>query len=269
MQRTVICPFFRRAFGWSVPIGGLGGLIGLGGGEFRLPVLMHVVGFEAKSAVPLNLMISLVTLAFALLFREGTISILSVMPYWPEILGLIAGGAISAAYGARLVHGLTSRRLVQVIAFLLAAIGLLLLIEVVNPIDHVELLPPDPAIRLIVGSLLGLIIGLVSSMLGVAGGELLIPALIFIVGVDIKEAGTASILIALCLITVGLYHYWRMGAIPRGGGIQRIVLAMGLGSIIGAVIGSLAVGLAPAGFLKVFLACVLLATACKTIFSHH
>jgi uncharacterized protein len=80
MQRTLICPFFRRAFGWCVPIGGLGGLIGLGGGEFRLPVLMHVVGFEAKSAVPINLMISLVTLAFALLVREGTISICRLRP---------------------------------------------------------------------------------------------------------------------------------------------------------------------------------------------
>jgi hypothetical protein len=40
MIRAVGCPYFRRAFGWCVPIGGLGGLIGLGGGEFRLPVLM-------------------------------------------------------------------------------------------------------------------------------------------------------------------------------------------------------------------------------------
>jgi len=88
---------------------------------------------------------------------------------------LVAGGVISAAYGARLVHALTSRRLVQAIAFLLAAIGLLLLFEVLNPFGHVELLPPDPAIRLIVGGVLGLVIGLVSSMLGVAGGELLIP----------------------------------------------------------------------------------------------
>jgi uncharacterized protein len=52
MQRTLACPFFERAFGWSVPIGGLAGLIGLGGGEFRLPVLMHGIGFDAKSAAP-------------------------------------------------------------------------------------------------------------------------------------------------------------------------------------------------------------------------
>jgi uncharacterized membrane protein YfcA len=57
-----------------------------------------------------------------------------------------------------------------------------------------------------------------------------------------------------------------MGAIPQGRGVQRITLAMSLGSIIGAAIGGLAVGVAPVGFLKVFLACVLLAAAGKTIF---
>jgi len=59
MQRTIGCPYFRKAFGWCIPIGELGGLIGLGGGEFRLPVLMYAIGFDAKSAVPLNLMVSL------------------------------------------------------------------------------------------------------------------------------------------------------------------------------------------------------------------
>jgi len=36
-------------------IGGLAGLVGLGGGEFRLPVLMYIVGYPARTAVPLNL----------------------------------------------------------------------------------------------------------------------------------------------------------------------------------------------------------------------
>jgi hypothetical protein len=38
LQRTLGCPFFRKAFGWSVPIGALGGLIGLGGGELADPL---------------------------------------------------------------------------------------------------------------------------------------------------------------------------------------------------------------------------------------
>src|SRR5258705_12219257 len=85
MQRTLTCPFFQKAFGWCVPIGGLAGLIGLGGGEFRLPVLMHGIGFDAKSAVPLNLMISLVTLSFALISRSGTIALAAVLPHSSEV----------------------------------------------------------------------------------------------------------------------------------------------------------------------------------------
>ena len=59
MLRTLGCSYFRRAFAWCVPIGALAGLVGLGGGEFRLPVLMHSVGFSARSAIPVNLAVSI------------------------------------------------------------------------------------------------------------------------------------------------------------------------------------------------------------------
>jgi len=74
MLSAVPCPYFQKAFGWCVPIGGLAGLVGLGGGEFRLPVLMYVVGYPARTAVPLNLAVSLVTLTVALLVRSRTLS---------------------------------------------------------------------------------------------------------------------------------------------------------------------------------------------------
>jgi hypothetical protein len=37
--------------GCALLIGGVGGLIGLGGGEFRLPLLVGLIGFTARSAV--------------------------------------------------------------------------------------------------------------------------------------------------------------------------------------------------------------------------
>ena len=98
MQRTLICPFFRRAFGWCVPIGGLAGLVGLGGGEFRLPVLMHGIGFETKSAVLLNLTVSLVTLPFAMISRSGAVSLVAVVRHLPEVAGLALGGMASAVF---------------------------------------------------------------------------------------------------------------------------------------------------------------------------
>src|SRR6266852_2305386 len=108
MQHTLACPFFRKAFGWCIPIGGLAGLIGLGGGEFRLPVLMRGLGFDAKSAVPLNLMISLVTLTFAMASRSGAVSLMAIVQHLPEVAGLAVGGMASAVYGVRLVRNLSS-----------------------------------------------------------------------------------------------------------------------------------------------------------------
>jgi uncharacterized membrane protein YfcA len=263
MIGAIACPYFRRAFGWCVPIGGLGGLIGLGGGEFRLPVLMHGIGFDARAAVPLNLLISLVTLAFALAVRSNAVSLAAVLPYLPAMVGLLAGGTASAFIGVRLVGHLTDRRLVRLIAILLGLLGLLLMTEAFLPVQSSDLLPAGAAAHLAAGMVVGIGVGLVSSMLGVAGGELLIPALVLIFGADIKTAGSASILISLGIVSIGLWRYWRADAIPTGRGAQRI--AMAVGSIIGAVLGGLAVAYAPVAFLKVLLGGVLLAAAAKTM----
>jgi uncharacterized membrane protein YfcA len=268
MRHTLACPFFRKAFGWCVPIGGLAGLIGLGGGEFRLPVLMHTVGFEAKSAVPLNLIISLMTLSFAMMSRSGVISMAAIVPYTPEVIGLAAGGMMSALYGVRLVRKLSSERLVRLIAILLLGIGVLLLWEVVFPFQYASPLPAGATAHLSAGIAIGIGIGLVSSVLGVAGGELLIPTLIFIFGADIRTAGSASILISLGIVLMGLWRYWRSSAIPSGRGIQRITFAMSAGSTLGATLGGLAVIHAPVGFLKLLLGTVLIFAAAKTMATH-
>jgi uncharacterized protein len=268
MQRILACPFFRKAFGWCVPIGGLAGLIGLGGGEFRLPVLMHGIGFDAKSAVPLNLMVSLVTLSFAMISRSGVVSSAAIVLHLPEVAGLAIGGMASAAYGVRLVRKLSAERLVRLIAFLLVGIGALLLLEAAFPVQYASPLPASVMAHLLTGVLIGAGIGLVSSVLGVAGGELLIPSLIFIFGADIRTAGSASILISLGIVLIGLWRYWRSNSIPQGRGIQRITLAMSAGSILGATLGGLAVAYAPVGLLKLLLGCVLIAAAAKMMSAH-
>jgi hypothetical protein len=48
-----------------------------------------------------------------------------------------------------------------------------------------------------------------------SGGELLIPTMIFIFGADIKTAGSASILISLGVVLMGIWRYWRLDAMPK------------------------------------------------------
>src|SRR5262249_7581626 len=131
--------------------------------------------------------------------------------------------------------------------------------------DNAMLTQQSLVIRAFAGVLVGLGVGVVSSLLGVAGGELLIPALVFIFGADIRIAGTASLLISLAIVATGLWRYHRAGALPMTGGALRIASSMSAGSLIGAALGGLTLALAPAVFLKILLGSVLILAAVKTV----
>lgn len=245
------------AFLYAVPIGLLGGLIGLGGAEFRLPVLAGPLRYSPRQAVPLNLAISLVTVAAAFVIRSRTLSLSSIASLWPAILALIAGAVVAAFLGTSLVGRFSDALLERVILALLIAIGLALIIEGFLPQETPDFLPPNLVWRIGAGILFGLAIGLVSSLLGVAGGELIIPTLVFAYGVDIKTAGTTSLLISLPTVLVGVIRYARQGAFVQRQPLTETIAPMSLGSVIGAVVGGMLVGVVPAELLKITLGLIL------------
>ena len=74
------------AFAGGAVIGALGGLIGLGGAEFRLPLLIGAFRFPALQAVILNKAMSLIVVASALPFRAAAVPFASVAAHWPVIV---------------------------------------------------------------------------------------------------------------------------------------------------------------------------------------
>ena len=253
---------------WGAPIGLLGGLIGLGGAEFRLPVLAGVFGYAARRAVALNLAISLITVVSALLIRGGTLSLGPLLGLLPVVVAMIAG-AVSAAYvGTALVHRVSERLLERVILVFLVVIGTALIVEAFLPQDVPGLLPSLPLVRLVAAVIFGLCIGLVSSLLGVAGGELIIPTLVFAFGAGIKTAGTASLLISLPTVAVGVLRHRGLGSYEERADLTKTVAPMGVGSVIGAVVGGLLVGLVPAAALKLVLGVILIVSAVQIFRGH-
>lgn len=245
------------AFGFAVPIAVLGGLIGLGGAEFRLPVLVGPLGYAARKAVPLNLAVSLVTVAASLAIRGRALSLESLRPFRFGICAIIVGAVVAAFVGAGLAGRLSESRLRRTIFFLLIGIGALLIVEGFLPKALPALLPDHGAVRIVAGVCFGMAVGLVSSLLGVAGGELIIPTLVFAYGIDIKSAGTASLIISLPTVLVGIVRYAWRGAYADRKAITGTVVPMGIGSIIGAVTGGLLVGIVPCSVLKVGLGIIL------------
>ena len=63
--------------------------------------------------------------------------------------------------------------------------------------------------RTVLGVAAGFIIGVVASLLGVAGGELLIPTLVLLFGLDLKLAGSVSLAMSLPTMLVGFARYSR------------------------------------------------------------
>src|SRR3954468_18575899 len=116
------------AFGGGAVIGALGGLIGLGGAEFRLPLLIGAFRFAALQAVILNKAMSLVVVASALPFRAAAVPFASVATHWPIIVNLLAGSLLGAWFGAGGATRLASQTLYRIIAAMLFAIAIVLVL---------------------------------------------------------------------------------------------------------------------------------------------
>jgi uncharacterized protein len=248
------------AFGGGAIIGALGGLIGLGGAEFRLPLLIGAFRFGALQAVILNKAMSLVVVASALPFRAAAVPFASVAANWPIIVNLLAGSLLGTWFGAGWATRLASRSFYRVIAVLLLGIAVVLVLGNEMAASGAML---TGAPQMVVGIAAGFAIGIVAALLGVAGGELLIPTLVLLFGADIKLAGSLSLAVSLPTMLVGFARYSRDRSFVVLGENRRFVLVMAAGSILGSFIGGRLLGLVPNAVLLPLLAVILVLSALK------
>ncbi|WP_406872878.1 sulfite exporter TauE/SafE family protein [Aminobacter sp. P9b] len=249
------------AFGGGTIIGMLGGMIGLGGAEFRLPLLIGAFRFGALEAVILNKAMSLVVVATALPFRARSVPLIEVAAQWPVILNLLAGSLLGAWFGAGWATRLKSGTLYRIIAILLIVIAVVLVFGHDPSSAGSPLLQGVPL--LVAGALAGFCIGVVASLLGVAGGELLIPTLVLLFGADIKLAGSLSLAVSLPTMLVGFARYSRDQSFTVLGRNREFVLVMALGSILGTFLGGQLLGLVSSSLLLPVLALILVVSAFK------
>ncbi|WP_371824205.1 sulfite exporter TauE/SafE family protein [Methylosinus sp. KRF6] len=252
----------RQAFAFigGAAIGALGGLIGLGGAEFRLPLLIGPFRFRALEAVILNKAMSLIVVATALPFRAASVPFAAVASNWPIILNLLAGSLVGAWLGAGWATKLSSRNLYRILAVLLALIAGALVFGHGATATSAHL---SGLLLIVAGVVAGFGIGIVASLMGVAGGELLIPTLVLLFGADIKLAGSLSLAVSLPTMIVGFTRYSRdsaFGVVTRN---KAFVLIMASGSIVGTFIGGRLLGSVSDQLLIPALSLILVASSVK------
>ncbi len=185
----------------------------------------------------------------------------TVFQRWDVIVTLLSGSLAGAWCGAGWATRLQSRALYRVLAVLLVAIAAILLLGH-GPRSEGGAFFHGAALAA-VGVAAGFVIGVVAALMGVAGGELLIPTIVLLFGADLKLAGSLSLAVSLPTMIVGFTRYSRDQSFTVIRAERRFLGIMAAGSITGALLGGRLLGVVPTAVLLPVLAVILLWSAVK------
>ncbi|NOK86174.1 MAG: hypothetical protein GFH27_549411n4 [Chloroflexi bacterium AL-W] len=170
-------------FGIGITLGLLGG----GGSILTVPALVYLIGLTPQVAVTTSLAVVGANSALGAVFHHahGTLN-------WRVALIFGGTGMFAAYFAARLSQNFSADVLMVAFAMLMLVVGLILVFsKTEDAINESHL-----AMWKIVGS--GLIVGVLTGVLGVGGGFLIVPALVMLVGLPFHHAiGTSLVIIAM------------------------------------------------------------------------
>lgn len=242
----------------GIAIGAAAGLIGVGGGEFRIPVLLYVLRLPVKEAAGANTVIGLFVVVLSVIRRWGQ----QTLTTDDLTTGLImaAFSIAGAVIGARQAHRLSTPLLKQIVCLYLLIVGAWMVVEGLAEAEH-TLLEPTGWIRWTLAAVIGFLIAAASGALGIAGGEMRIPALMYLFAMPVKVAGTVSLIASIPTVAAGAVTYGKLGHISKR--VLWLSLFMGAGSLIGVLIGAALLPHVDKHTIKTMLGVILLvATGC-------
>lgn len=258
-----------KGFASALAIGLLGGLVGLGGAEFRLPVLVGLFKLDTLQAVIANKALSLLVVGIAIVARMHAIPLEALLPHSMVVANLLAGSLLGAWWAAGWAMRLPRKTLDTVLLVLLILLAGTMAAEKVfglQALPDLQLAIPAWAHALL-GIAAGLLIGMFAAVMGVAGGELLIPAIVLLWGLDLKLAGSLSLLVSLPTMIIGFVRYRESAAFSVLRTHRALLQSMASGSLLGALLGGLLLGVVPTSGLGLILALILAISAWK-VFRH-
>ncbi|PAX52969.1 sulfite exporter TauE/SafE family protein [Brunnivagina elsteri] len=241
------------------------GLIGGGGSVLALPILVYVMGIPPKSAIAMTLVI------------VGTVSLLGVIPHWRAKnvnfkTALIFGSAtmVGAFVGAKIatlpVVTETFQMTLFAIMMLVAAVFMIRRSSKPVAADDTLAFYPPPVCKYCWLWLIteGLAVGVLTGLVGVGGGFAIVPALVLLGNVPMKQAIGTSLLIIVFNSVAGFLGY--LGHVSLDWNLMlSFIVAASIGTIFGAYLAEFV----PANRLQKSFGYFLLAVAALVLVQNH
>lgn len=196
--------------------GALSGLLGVGGGVVMVPALVWV-GYRRHKANAISLAVILV------IALSGMVGFaLSSAVDFPVGLAMGLGGVAGATGGARWAAKLSNRALARIFGILLLVTGVQMLFG--GPGSAISSIASPWT--LLIGLAIGAFAGIVSGLAGVGGGVIMVPAMVFLLGLG-QHIAEGTSLLAICFtaaaatrVNVGSgFVEWRSVALVALGGV--------------------------------------------------
>jgi len=227
----------------------LNALLGIGGGVIVVPALVFFAGFRQKEAQAASLWYVVPTSLFAgiLYTGRGELGI-----RFSCVAAMVAAAFVGALIGAPLVKKIHQRRLKQIFGVSVIVIaGIMIWRSVTGNIVPIQ---DDASAQYLVLTWTGLVAGFLSSLLGIGGGVVVVPALVLIGAFDQKVAQGMSL---MYIVPAGLFSalLYRFHAKIKIDGIQ--VSLMITAGLVGAYTGWELVTRTPSATLRVVFAIAL------------
>ncbi len=109
--------------------------------------------------------------------------------------------------------------------------------------------------------ILGILTGLVNGLFGSGGGTLLVPGMIFLLGVEEHKAHATTISIILPLAIVSTYIYYSSGVMSL-----NVTLKVAVGGVLGGYIGAKLLNRIPSNILRKVFAVFMMIAAFRMVF---
>ena len=203
-------------------------MFGQGGGSLYTPTLV-LLGYATLISVSTSLVLNLVTASFATLvfFRQRLVDLRLGTTFLP---GIVVGSFVGGAWG----NFVDSELLLWIfVVFLLGAGGRMVYTYWERATEEGSA-PSRPSVTdLTVIVLFSLGVGILSGLLGVGGGILIVPFLIFVFKVPTKTSAGTSAFIVIFSSFFGVLGHSAYGHLDLGL-ILATVVAVAIGALIGA-----------------------------------
>ncbi len=120
---------------------------------------------------------------------------------------------------------------------------------------------------LIGGIMAGIFAGIFSGLLGIGGGIILVPLMVFVMKMPLREAiGTCLVSLLLPVGGSGVYEYWKAGKI--NGDNIKLGLLLSLGLFLGGFLGAKLSFMLPDKVIRYVFAFIMFATGFKFLLNN-